>query len=764
MEAPLRTLLQASESTDLTYRPVIFSLPKDEIALRTLLTARPGIRISDRLPAQLRELLKALNPTIKFTESSLQDAVNKHIIDSELCNYGSWVFYPWSNHLIHLLGAEEFALVRTDRNRNKITKEEQAILALKKVGVIGLSVGQSVSLTMALERTFGEIRLADFDTLDLSNLNRIRTGVQHLGQNKAIVTAREIAEIDPYLRVICFSDGLTHTNVDRFFTEGGKLDILVEECDSVDIKILARQKAKALGIPVVMDMSDRGCLDVERFDLEPERPVMHGWIDHLDLEAAKRPMSAEEKVPYMLPITGVETLSPRMKASVIELGQTISTWPQLATSVVLGGALAGDTVRRIALDQFRTSGRWHIDLDELVADPVPPTVAHVAGPASFRLNDTDLQKLDRALGQAPPGALELDATVLHKLVEAGGQAPSSGNRQPWKFIWRAGRLCLFQDEERSHSACDPGHLMSWIGLGACAENVVLTAHAHGLAVSVAPIPTDSDSRLAAIFTFFQQEELGTESHTWDALAPMIGKRNTQRSIGSPGQWNPELHDTLLRAVQQGSGCELSISTDKDLITKAALLYAGAERTLWLHPEGHRAHFSMMRWTGEDARQRGDGMELAAFGLPPMAEAALKVMADPRTMTLAKQWGTGGAIGMLPAMAIVQSPALACLAMAGTKAGSFEGGRTLQRIWLSAAISAIGVQPLGAAMELAQLGAADHSGLTQAEKSVAIESERRLKDLFGIKDGHCLLLRLAMAIPAPTSPLRLPYGQILLTLP
>ncbi|HRF79656.1 MAG TPA: hypothetical protein PL070_06180, partial [Flavobacteriales bacterium] len=91
--------------------------------------------------------------------------------------YGVWVFYPWADRLVHLLDEPEFALVRTDRNRNKITREEQAELATKKVGVIGLSVGQSVSLTLALERSFGEIRLADFDTLELSNLNRIRSGV-----------------------------------------------------------------------------------------------------------------------------------------------------------------------------------------------------------------------------------------------------------------------------------------------------------------------------------------------------------------------------------------------------------------------------------------------------------------------------------------------------------------------------------------------------------------------------------------------------------
>ena len=48
---------------------------------------------------------------------------------------------------------------------------------------------------------FGEIRLADFDEIDLSNLNRVRTHLINIGINKAVIVAREIAEIDPYLKV-----------------------------------------------------------------------------------------------------------------------------------------------------------------------------------------------------------------------------------------------------------------------------------------------------------------------------------------------------------------------------------------------------------------------------------------------------------------------------------------------------------------------------------------------------------------------------------
>ena len=42
---------------------------------------------------------------------------------------------------------------------------------------------------------------ADFDTLALSNLNRLSCGVADLGQNKAVVAARRLFEVDPYLEV-----------------------------------------------------------------------------------------------------------------------------------------------------------------------------------------------------------------------------------------------------------------------------------------------------------------------------------------------------------------------------------------------------------------------------------------------------------------------------------------------------------------------------------------------------------------------------------
>ena len=140
---------------------------------------------------------------------------------------------------------------------------------------------------MALERSCGEMRLADFDTLELSNLNRLKAGVASLGVEKLIIAAREISEIDPFIKLTLFREGITEANIDSFLHDGGKLDLVIDECDSFDIKLLIREKAKAVQIPVMMDTSDRGMLDVERFDQEPERKIFHGLLGEVDLSMIK---------------------------------------------------------------------------------------------------------------------------------------------------------------------------------------------------------------------------------------------------------------------------------------------------------------------------------------------------------------------------------------------------------------------------------------------------------------------------------------------
>ena len=322
--------------------------------------------IFDTLETQVGELIKINHPYRTFTHEELVERVDDFFKETDKNTYGVWVYYPWRNTLVRVLAEKDFIQLRTSRNRYKITQEEQDLLCSKKIGIIGLSVGQSVALSLAMERTFGELRIADFDTLDLSNMNRIRTGLFNLGIKKTWIVAREIAEIDPFLKVVIYDEGITEENKDDFFTLGGDLDLLIEECDSLPVKIGTRLKAKSLGIPVLMDTSDRGMMDVERFDIEPERPIFHGLLEKFGEEDEILNILEKNYKAIMSSILDFENLSIRAKDSIAQIGHTITTWPQTASSVIMGGAVCAFFSRRLFLDEGLVSGRYYVDLDELI--------------------------------------------------------------------------------------------------------------------------------------------------------------------------------------------------------------------------------------------------------------------------------------------------------------------------------------------------------------------------------------------------------------
>lgn len=341
------------------YIPVILDLKDDRDFDSYIKIIDAGnVILYDSIKSQIKELVLIRNPLMQSDSTELTQMVEQIVgTDSKL--YGNWVYYPWDNRLIHILPESEFIEVRTNRNRNKITKDEQLLLGSKRVGIAGLSVGRSVALTIATERIAGEIILADFDTLDLSNLNRLKAGLYDLGMNKCISTAREIAYLDPYIKVKCYTDGLNSNNMLDFFTKQNKLDLFIEECDDLVVKIESRIMARNLGIPVVMEASDRCLVDIERYDLDPDRPLLHGIIDEDDIKNVGSLKTFEDKLKLMSKIVDVNQISDRMRNSLPEIGKSLRTWPQLSSDVTFGAGVVAMICRSLLLGEQIVSGRFY---------------------------------------------------------------------------------------------------------------------------------------------------------------------------------------------------------------------------------------------------------------------------------------------------------------------------------------------------------------------------------------------------------------------
>lgn len=677
------------------FTPIILrtSNSEDKKLYNKLLSEKIALFISDEIDGQLKELVKSQRPWVMIKPEEYSGLISAHLKGTGIDDYGVWVYYPWSRRLVHLLDEEEFIEVRTNRNQYKITRRERDLLATKKIGIIGLSVGQSIALTLSMERGYGELRLADFDLLELSNLNRIRTGVHNLGVPKVVIAAREIAEIDPYLKVTCFFDGLTDANMEDFFTGGGKLDVLVDECDGLDIKILARYKARDLRIPVVMDTSDRGMLDIERFDLEPERPLLHGTVTGINPQNIKE-LSNEDKVPVILQMLGVDNISSRAKASMVEVQQSINTWPQLASSVALGGAAGADACRRILLDQFRGSGRYYIDFDEIVSDQT--------GPAQKTDRKNPFQPLSKDEMQTLANQVTVDAgasdiipsdQVIQDLVNAACAAPSTGNDQPWKWFYHQGTLYLFHDEHRSFSFGDFRKIASYISFGAAYENLNIHALKQGLEPYCKFVGGPDQKLVAAIR--FKPVENKTLAQQLEPLDKAIYQRFTNRNQAPKANISADAYHYLVNLAESIPGAEVQVFTDEASLGQFAEIIGFCDRVRLLSKEGHYdfVHHEM-RWTSEEAEKTRDGIDIKTLGLSNSQMAALGVIKSEQVISTINDLGGGKALDMLAKRTVSAASALCLLTLPKYELKNFfEGGRAMERLWLAATDLGLAVHPL-----------------------------------------------------------------------
>jgi molybdopterin/thiamine biosynthesis adenylyltransferase len=624
--------------------------PVDNERLRQL-QADPGIEVIDNV-RQERAGLQRLRPP------SPPEVTTEPV---------RWVYYPWRRTVVSVLGPRAFRLLRLDRNRNLITAAELERLGRLRIGIVGLSSGHAVAYTLAAQGVCGELRLADFDDLELTNLNRVPATVFDLGMNKAVVCARRIAELDPYLPVTVEPAGITAQTVDGFL-DG--LDAVIEECDSLDAKVLIREVARIRRLPVLMATSDRGLLDVERFDLEPSRPIMHGLLGDVDT-ARFAHLSNEEKLPHALRMTDASQVSSRMAASLIEVGKTVSTWPQLCSDVALNASVLAEAVRRIGLGEKLPSGRVRIDtaamLDELAEPVVVP--------------------LDPPPVDDPPESIE-PTGASHIVAAAATRAPSGGNAQPWHIEARDGAVSIRLAPEHT-TTMDVRYRASAVALGAATFNARVAAAADGLIGDVDFQPGDEASPLTAVVRLAAGADPEL-SAMYDAML----RRQTNRRRGDRVSIPTETLELLAPAAER-EGARVHIFRGQVELAGVAGILAAADRIRYLTPRLHAEMFAELRSPG--AQDSESGIDIRSLELQPADLVMLDILRRPEVMANIAAWDAGTALGDDTYARVTASAAIGVISVRGQTLTDYaRGGSAAESVWIAAQRHGIAVQPVSPA--------------------------------------------------------------------
>ncbi|MDE2312133.1 MAG: ThiF family adenylyltransferase, partial [Patescibacteria group bacterium] len=231
----------------------------------------------------------------------------------------------------------------------------------------GLSVGSAILNTVVRSGGPKNIKIADYDNLEVTNLNRIHAGILDIGLNKTEIAARNCYEIDPFCNLKMYIKGLNANNLSAFILSQPRLNVFIDAMDNFKLKIHARKICKKSRIPVLMatDNGNGVMLDIERFDTEPSRPPFHGRLKQHDLLAADNP-NFKGWLNLAIKVIGKENFSAGISRSLPLLGKTISSIPQLGLAANLAGSFTTFALLKLANHEPLPSGRYHVNLDKII--------------------------------------------------------------------------------------------------------------------------------------------------------------------------------------------------------------------------------------------------------------------------------------------------------------------------------------------------------------------------------------------------------------
>ncbi|MFI2228829.1 Acg family FMN-binding oxidoreductase [Nocardia testacea] len=180
-----------------------------------------------------------------------------------------------------------------------------------------------------------------------------------------------------------------------------------------------------------------------------------------------------------------------------------------------------------------------------------------------------------------------DRETLLATMHVAARAPSVHNTQPWRWVYRAGQLDLFRDNERRLPSADPQGRQLMVSCGAVLDHARSAFAAAGLHTEVMRLPDHSNGDLLATLTFQPWP------HTPPPLrsrAEIIERRRTdRRPLADPGDLSGLVetvrllardHDVILDVLDRNTASRLGTASEHSAALRRYDMSYRAELQWW----------------------------------------------------------------------------------------------------------------------------------------------------------------------------------------
>lgn len=185
-----------------------------------------------------------------------------------------------------------------------IQKENVDKLKKKTVLILGLG-GVGGYVVEALARCFvGTLILVDYDTIDISNINRQIIALHsNIGKKKTEEFKKRIKEINPDCHVVIHNIFYNEQNKDLIFDQN--IDFVVDACDTIVSKKIIIEECLKRDIKIISSMGTGNKLNPNMFEIvdirktsyDPIAKILRKWVKDKQIKE-KIPVlySKEEKI------------------------------------------------------------------------------------------------------------------------------------------------------------------------------------------------------------------------------------------------------------------------------------------------------------------------------------------------------------------------------------------------------------------------------------------------------------------------------------
>lgn len=354
-------------------------------------------------------------------------------------------------------------------------------------------------------------------------------------------------------------------------------------------------------------------------------------------------------------------------------------------------------------------------------------------------------------------AYSVEKEDIINIIKAGIFAPSGDNCQPWEIYFDGEKLYLKNLEYKDTSLYNVKNIASYIAFGAMIENMIITARSLGYEISTTLFPEGENSSIVATLSFIKGQPV------FDPLLNFIDKRCVNRKKYKSMQLETHARESLKKTAAQFKGAELFLIEDEEEKKKLAELLSVNDRILFENKNLHDFLFEHLRWTKKETEKSRDGMSIESLELGFLQSRIFKFLSSWNLVRLLNFLGFSRIVPAQSYKLCTSSSALCVLLMQGLNSESFvDGGRVLQRIWLTAASLGLSLHPMtGVTFLIQRLRMGEDKGLSNSHRELLIDIYQRLKDIFPIENKAIIMsFRIGYADQPSDKSLRLPVEEVL----